>query len=87
MKQNNIDRRARDRKAAVVGVAFFAVLMLVCAASVATMCFVPDTPGWVVVLFAVLAVSCLLPIIPALVVMKQRFQEIERGELYEASEY
>lgn len=87
MKQSNIDRRARDRKAAVVGVAFFAGLMLVCAASVGSLCFVPDTPGWLVILLGGLAAFFLAFIIPALMVMKQRFKEIERGELYEASEY
>ena len=87
MKQNNIDRQARDKKAAVIGVAFFAGLMLVCAASVAALCFIPDSPIWLIVLWGVLAVGCLVPIIPALAVMKQRFAEIERGELSEASEY
>ena len=87
MKQSNIDRHARDRKAAVIGVTFFAGLMLVCAASMASLCFIPDAPGWLVVLFAVLAVGGLVPIIPALVVMKQRFKEIERGELDEAAQY
>lgn len=85
--QSNIDRRARDKRAAVTGVAFFAGLMLVCAASVVALCFIPDSPGWLIALWVVLAVGCLLPIIPALAIMKQRFVEIERGELYEASEY
>lgn len=87
MKQNNIDRQARDKKAAVIGVAFFAGLMLICAVSVACLCFIPDAPGWLVALFAILAVGCLVPIIPAFVVMKQRFKEIERGELDEAAQY
>lgn len=87
MKQSNIDRRARDKRAAVVGAAFFAGLMLVCAATMVSLCFVPNTPGWAIALLAGLSVFFLLFIIPALVVMKQRFQEIERGELYEASEY
>lgn len=71
----------------MIGVAFFAGLMLVCAASVATLCFIPDSPGWLIVLWGVLAVGCLVPIIPALVVMKQRFAEIEGGELDEAAQY
>ncbi len=87
MKQSNIDRRARDKKAAVVGVAFFAGLQLVCAVAFGSLCFIPDAPGWLVVLFGVLAVGCLLLVIPALVVMKQRFKEIEGGELDEAAEY
>ncbi len=87
MKQSNIDRRGRDKKAAVVGVAFFAGLQFVCAASFASLCFIPDAPIWLDILFGGLAAACLLFIVPALVVMKQRFKEIERGELYEASEY
>ncbi len=87
MKQSNIDRRARDKKAAVVGVAFFAGLQLVCAAAFGSLCFIPDAPGWLVVLFGVLAAGCLLLVIPALAVMKQRFKEIEGGELDEAAEY
>lgn len=87
MKQSNIDRRARDKKAAVVGVAFFAGLQLVCAASFVSLCFIPDAPIWLDVLFWGLAAVCLLFIAPALVVMKQRFAEIEGGEMYEAAEY
>ena len=87
MKQSNIDRRARDKKAAVVGVTFFAGLQLVTAAAFGSLCFIPDSPVWLVVLFGALAALCLLLVIPALVVMKQRFKEIEGGDLDEASEY
>lgn len=87
MKQSNTDLQRRDKKAAVIGVAFFAGLQLVCAASFASLCFIPDAPVWLAVLFGLLAAGCLLLIIPALVVMKQRFAEIEGGELDEASEY
>lgn len=87
MKQNNTDLQRRDKKAAVVGVVFFAALQLVCAASFASLCFIPDSPVWLTVMFGALAAGCLLLIIPALVVMKQRFKEIEGGELDEAAEY
>lgn len=87
MKQSNIDRQARDKRAAVVGVTFFAGLQLVCAASFASLCFIPDAPIWLVVLFGALAAFCLLLVIPALAVMKQRFREIEGGELDEAAQY
>ena len=87
MKQSNIDRRARDKKAAVIGVAFFAGIMLVSAASVASLCFIPDAPGWLVALFGGLALFFLAFIIPALMAMKQRFKEIEGGELDEAAQY
>jgi len=87
MKQSNTERQSRDKKAAVAGVAFFAGLQLVCAASFASLCFIPDAPVWLIALFGALAATCLLLVIPALAVMKQRFKEIEGGELDEASEY
>jgi len=87
MKQSNIDRRTRDKKAAVIGVAFFAGLQLVTAAAFGSLCFIPDAPGWLMVMFGGLAALCLLLIIPALMVMNQRFKEIEGGELDEAAEY
>lgn len=87
MKQSNIDRRARDKKAAVVGVTFFGGLQLVCAAAFGSLCFIPDAPIWLMVLFGALAAGCLLLVIPALAVMNQRFKEIEGGELDEAAQY
>ncbi len=87
MKQKNTELQRRDKKAAVVGVIFFAGLQLVCAASFASLCFIPDAPVWLMVMFGVLAAACVLFIIPALVVMKQRFEEIEGGELDEAAQY
>ena len=39
------------------------------------------------VLFAALAGGCGLPVIPALVVLKERFQEIEGGESDAAADY
>ena len=87
MKQEGIDRRRRDKKAAVAGVLFFAGLQLVCAAAFGSLCLIPELPGWAVVLFGALAAACLLMVVPALAALKQRFQEIEGGELYEAAEY
>lgn len=87
MKRKNTELQRRDKKAAVVGVIFFAGLQLVCAASFASLCFIPDAPMLLVVLMAAFAAVCLLLIIPALVVMKRRFEEIEGGELDEAAQY
>ncbi len=53
----------------------------------AALCFIPDLPRGVFWLFAALAVLCGLLVIPALVVLKQRFKEIEGGESDAAAEY
>ena len=50
-------------------------------------CFLPDATQTMVVVFGILAALCVLPLIPALVVLKWRFAEIEGGELDEASKY
>lgn len=86
-KQSNIDRRARDKKAAVVGVAIYALIMALSAAAVGWVCFLPETPAFGELLMGVLAVVLLLMIVPAFVALKQRFEEIEGGELDEAAEY
>ena len=65
----------------------FALLQLACAACFAALCFIPDLPRWLFWPFAALAGLCGLLIIPALVVLKQRFKEIEGGEYDAATEY
>ena len=79
-------RRLRRRQAAL-SVAMFALLQLACAACFAALCFIPDLPRWLFWPFAALAGLCGLLIIPALVVLKQRFKEIEGGEYDAATEY
>lgn len=80
-------RRARRKREAVRGVALFGLLQLVCVACFAALCFIPDLPGWAVALFAALAAFCLIPLIFALVALKQRFREIEGGESDAAAQY
>lgn len=87
MTRKNTELQRRDKKAAIVGVVFFAALQLCCAVCFGSLCFIPDAPMLLVVMMAVFAAVCLLLIIPALVVMKKRFEEIEGGELDAASEY
>ena len=79
--RNNTDPKRRRRREAVRGVAIFDVFQLACAALLAALCFIPELPGWCVVLFGVLAAGCLLPVIGAAAVLRERFREIERGEL------
>ena len=85
--RNNTDSKRRRRREAVRGVAIFGVFQLACAALLAALCFIPELPGWCVVLFGVLAAGCLLSIIGAAAVLRQRFEEIEGGELDAAAEY
>lgn len=80
-------RKRRQRRQAVLGVVLFALLQIACAAVFAALCFIPDLPRWLVRLFAALAGVCGLLVIPALVVLKERFQEIEGGEYDAAAEY
>ena len=81
------ERRRRQRRQAILGVVTFALFQLACAACFAALCFIPDLPRWLFRLFAVLAGGCGLLVVPALVVLKQRFVEIEGGETDAAAEY
>lgn len=88
MKQESIEvKKARRKKEASQGVALFALIQLACALCFGALCFIPGVPGWFVLLFGILAVFCLLLIIPALLLLKNRFQEIEGGELDAAAQY
>ena len=82
------DRKRRRRRQAVLGVGLFVLFQLAaCAVCFAAPCFIPDLPRGVFGLFAALAGVCGLLVIPALVVLYQRFKEIEGGESDAAAEY
>ena len=88
MRPENTEERRRQRKrSAVRGVVFFALLQAACAVCFGALCLIPDLPQWCVILFGVLAVLCLALILPALLVLKDRFKEIEGGELDAAGKY
>ena len=76
-----------QKRQAVCGAAFFALLQLACAGCFAALCFIPDLPRPFVWLFAALAGVCGLLVISALVVLKERFKEIEGGEEDVARKY
>lgn len=80
-------RRRRQRRQAVLSVTMFVLLQAAGAAVFAALCLIPDLPRRVFWLFAALAGGCGLPVIPALVVLKERFEEIEGGESDAAAEY
>ena len=80
-------QKRRRRRQAVTAVVLFALIQLACTAFFAALCFIPDLPGWAIGLFAALAGGCGALVIPALVVLKERFVEIEGGEFDAAAEY
>ena len=80
-------QRRRLRRQAVLDVTMFILFQAACGALLAALCFIPDLPRWAFRLFAALAGACGLPVIPALVVLKERFQEIEGGESDAAADY
>ena len=90
MTQKNIDVtavRERRKKEAVRGVMFFALIQVITAVCLGAMYFIPDMPRWLGLIFVGMAAFCMLLLIPALMVLKQRFKEIEGGELDEAGKY
>ena len=87
MPANIEEKKRRYRRQAVVGLAMFGLLQLVCMVCFAALCFIPDLPRWTVLLFAALAVVCLVPMPFALAAFVQRLWEIEGGELDEAAGY
>ena len=84
----NIENRKRVcRRQAVLSVILFCLFQLACILGFAALCRIPDLPRWLFWLFAALAAGCGLLVLPALAVLRERFQEIEGGELDAAAEY
>ena len=79
--------KRRRRRQAVLSVVMFTLFQAACAAVFSALCFMPDQPRWALRLFAALAGVSGLLVLPALVVLKERFQEIEGGESDAAAEY
>ncbi len=79
MKRGNTDPRKREKRGAALGLALFAVLQAVCAAAFWALTLIPDCPRWLVILFWVLAVFCLVLLAPALWALRKRFQELDGG--------
>ena len=85
--RNDTELIRRRKRSAVRGVALFAVFQLGCGGIFLSLCFIPGLPMWAAALFGLLAVFCAALVFPALAVLKQRFQEIQGGELDEARQY
>jgi len=80
-------QKRRLRRQALLSVTLFVLFQTACAAVFAALCLIPDLPRPVFWLFAALSGGCGLPVIPALVVLKERLKEIEGGEFDAAAEY
>jgi len=87
MKPGNTEAKTRRKREAVKGVVFFALVQMATAVCFGALSLIPDIPGWLGTMFLILGVVCILLLIPALMVLKQRFAEIEGGELDEAGQY
>ena len=88
MKLESIEaRKARRKRDAVGGVLLFALIQVVTAAAFLLCVWIPDMPRWVAWMFGACALICVLTLLPALGALRQRFQEIEGGELDEACKY
>lgn len=88
MKPKNIEQKQTERKrSALRGVVLFTLLQLLCGAGLGAAALLAGLPAWLKVLFAVLAGLDLLSIPPALLVLKERWNEIEGGELDAAGKY
>lgn len=85
--ENTEERRRKEKRSAVRGVVLFGLIQAACAVCLASLCSIPALPRWAFILFAALASLCLVLILLALWVLKERFREIEGGEKDAASQY
>lgn len=85
MKPENTERK--QKREAVHGVLVFAGIELTSAAIFGCLCLIPGAPKALIVFLLALAALSVLSIIPALFVLKARFQEIKGGELDAAGKY
>ena len=81
------EKQARRKRDAVRGLLFFGVLQVITCVAFLALCFIPGLPQWAITLFLALGILSLAMIIPALLVLRSRFKEIEGGELDAAGKY
>lgn len=87
MQKSIKEKQARRKRDAVRGLLFFGILQVVTCVAFLALCFIPGLPQWAITLFLVLGILSLAMIIPALLVLRSRFREIEGGELDAAGKY
>ena len=79
--------KAARKREAVRGVILFALLQGACAVGFWALGWIPGLPGWCRGLFWILALGSLALLVPAALVLKARFREIEGGEADAARKY
>ena len=72
MKRGNTEKRG-----AVLGIALFALLQLACVVGFWALCVIPELPSWLFILFAAFGALCAGLMVPALLALRVRFQEID----------
>ena len=88
MKPESIEAKQRRRKReAVRGVVLFTLLQTACVVGFAALCGIPGLPRWLFWIFAVLAILCVIPVLAAIAALRQRFREIEGGDVDAAGQY
>lgn len=87
MQESIKEKQARRKRDAVRGLLFFGVLQVITCVAFLALCFIPGLPQWAITLFLALGILSLAMIIPALLVLRSRFKEIEGGELDAAGKY
>lgn len=87
MKPESTEQHKRQRREAVKGVLLFALLQLIAAGILLWAARIPELPGWLSGVLRLIAAADVLAILPTGSILKQRFQEIEGGELDEAGQY
>lgn len=87
MKPENIEMHRRQRQEAVKGVLLFALLQLISAGILLWAARISELPSWLSRVLQLIAAADVLAILPTGIILKQRFQEIEGGELDEAGKY
>lgn len=88
MEEKKTTSERKEKWAAVRGLLLFVLFQLVSGGLYLGLLFwIPDLPGWCRILLATLGILSLAVVFPALWALKERFQEIEGGELDASSKY
>lgn len=86
-KPENTEHIRAQKRATALGLAVTWLIRLAGAGLLLELRTDPGMPGWMRTLFLILAVLGLLSLPFSLVSLRQRFREIEEGELDEARKY
>ena len=80
MRPENTEPNRREKRSAALGLGLFALLQIACAVGFWALGQVPEMPRWLTILWWVLAVMCLVLLLPAAWALHIRIQEVDRGD-------